>query len=222
MATSGTTTFSLTGQQALQQVFDILEFDRGSVRPNEDFELGRVTANLMLKSWQADGCHLWRETDITITWPADEPEVTLDANYIDISELRHQVSATNERPLARVETGEYLQYPNKAQSGNPLIYSPAKTRTTLKLRVWPVPSENVTLLGTGTRVTEDLTSINDDWDVPQEWLETVIYCLADRLIEPLDVALHRPATVQRVQARAQSLFTALRDMDRPASIYFTR
>ena len=71
---------------------------------------------------------------------------------------------------------------------------------------------------TAARVIEDVTELTETLDVPQEWLECVIYGLSARICEPLGVTTANPNIVARVQQRADALYDRMRDMDRPSSV----
>ncbi len=221
MATSGVTTFNLTALEVVQQATLVNGYrDPDEALSAADAETARIHLNLMLKSWQADGCNLWREYEDTASFISGDYNETLDPRVIDVMEARVVLSATNERPLKRWEWGQYVGLPNKTQSGDPVIYVIRKERAATKMIIWPVPTETRTVNYTAARVAEDVSVLTNDIDVPQEWLECVIYGLAARLCEPLGVTVANTNTVARVQQRADDLYARMRDMDRPSSITF--
>lgn len=177
-----------------------------------------MTLNFMLKSWQADGCNLWRLSDETITIPADTKTVTLDPRVMDVMEARYDGGATYQRQLARVEWGAYRSLPNKNAEGLPTQFTLNKQRTFIELTVWPVPTEDIVISFSGARVIEDVQTLNDDVDVPQEWIETAYTCLAERLIPDFNVDALSPTVAARVTARAKFLYDKLRDFDRTGSV----
>lgn len=221
MATSGVTTFNLTGLEVAQQATLVNGYrDPDEALSAADAETCRIHLNLMLKSWQADGCNLWREYEDTESFVSGDYVETLDPRVIDVMEARVVLSATNERPLKRWEWGQYVGLPNKTQSGDPTIFVIRKERAATKMIIWPVPTVTRTVNYTAARLVEDVSVLTNDIDVPQEWLETVVYGLSARLCEPLGVVVASPNTVARVQQRADDLYARMRDMDRPSSITF--
>lgn len=222
MATSGIIAFSLTAEQIITTALRLIgEYGRDETPSNADAQDALRRLNLMLKSWQTDGCNLYRELADTATFPANTATVTLDPRVLDVMEARYVQSSTNERPLARWERGEYVQIPNKTQGGTPTAFTLTKGTGAITMTLWPVPTSTTDIKYTGARIVETVTQLTQTIDIPDEWQETVEYGLADRLIDPFDVALVRPNVAQRVTARAQSLYTLLRDNDRPASVLFS-
>lgn len=219
MTTSGEIGFSLTAQQIVEQATLV----NGYRDPDEALEAAaaetcRLHLNLMLKSWQADGCNLWREQEDTVTFGAGVARVDLDPRVIDVMEARISLAPTNERAMNRWEWGDYSQLPNKAAAGDPTIYCLRRQRDVAELIVWPVPTISRDILYTAARVIEDVSELTQTLDVPQEWLECVIYGLAARLCEPLGVTTANPNIVARIQQRADALYERMRDMDRPSSV----
>jgi len=175
--------------------------------------------NFMLKSWQADGCNLWRLSDETVTIPADTKTVTLDPRVLDVMEARYDGSQTYQRQLARYEWGDYRALPNKNASGLPTCFSLNKQRTYIEMSVWPVPTEDIDITYSGARVIEDVEDLNNDLDLPQEWMETAYTCLAERLIPIYNVDALSAPVAARVTARAKFLYDKLLDFDRAGSVF---
>ena len=221
MATSGVITFNLTARDVVKQAMSLIGVLGAGVEPNaDDAETARIHLNMMLKSMQADGCNLWRETEDSVTFAADDGAVDLDPRVIDVMEARIVLSSTYERSLAQWGWGEYVTYPNKTASGDPVVFTIRKQRGVTEMRVWPVPSVERVIRYTCARVIEDVADLANDIDVPQEWLETVVYNLAARLCEPFEVSANNPNVVARVQQRADALYAMLRNADRPGSVFF--
>ena len=177
-----------------------------------------MTLNYMLKSWQADGCNLWRLSDEEVTYPADTRTVELDPRVLDVMEARFVGSETYQRSLARYEWGDYRSLPNKNASGFPTSYTLNKQRSVIEMTIWPVPTEETVIVYSGARVIQDVETLDDDVDVPQEWIETVYTCLAERLIPDFNVDALSPTVAARVTARAKFLHEKLLDFDRAGSV----
>lgn len=194
--------------------------DSLSAPSTEDMALGVKQLNWMLKSWQADGMNLWRQTEDTVIVPANTKTVTLDPYCIDVVEARYIQSSTYQRWLQRWEWGQYVVLPNKDSSNDPTIFVLNKQRAAVEMTVWPVPRQDIAIAYTYARVIEDVTTSSSVVDVPQAWLECVYYSLADRLQEVFSVPQTQPAVSQRITARAAQLYTAMKDLDRPQSVFF--
>lgn len=214
MATSGTTTASLTVRQVVTLALEELGvLPVGETPTGEDAAKAMQALGLMLKTWQVDGTGLqWQWGEITFTWTGAATSVTLNTNYLDIRNLRRRASSID-TPLARISMDDYGDIPNKSQAGTPTLYSVLKTRSTLELRIWPVPPTNTTMYAEGLAVIEDVTSLDQDLDVPQEWLETVAICLAARLLKTYRVHLTDPAGAQDIRERAAMFYARLSNFD---------
>lgn len=220
MAVSGTINSSLNVRDACYRALRIITAYGANDTPSaEDAQEAMEQLNWMLKSWQADGCNLWREEEATITFPATVREVTLDPRVLDVQEARVQISEDYQRPLARWERGEYITLPNKDTAGSPTIFYFRKLRDEVKMFVWPVPTVDTDVFCTTARVTDDVTDLNQTIDIPQEWNETVYYNLASRLLDIFGIPETRPALAQRITARAEQLYEKLLMFDRPSSVY---
>jgi hypothetical protein len=221
MTTSGTIAYSLTANDLVTKALRLVgEYGRTETPSNADAQDALISLNLMLKSWQTDGCSLFRELQDSDSFTSGTATKTLSPRVLDVMEARLVNTDLTERPLARWERGEYAQIPNKTQSGTPTAYVLTKNISSTTMTLWPVPSATTTINYTAARIVEDVGALTETLDLPQEWLETVTYGLADRLIDPFDVAQARPLVAQRITARAQALYTLLRDNDRPASVIF--
>lgn len=220
MPTSGTINSTMTAQQLVTAAMEELGVISSGEQPTaEEGETGLARLNWMLKSWQADGVNLWREEEGEVEFLAGEQSVTLDPNVDDVLEARLVQSSTYERPLQRVEIGEYRAYPNKAQQGWPAVFYLNKQRSSTSLTLWPVPSEDVTIRYTYARIIEDVTDLQQEVDVPQEWLEAVWVNLAARLITIFGVTRIDPTAAAEVKERAIILYDKMLTQDRPASVF---
>lgn len=219
MTTSGTITASMTARDVITRAYKIL----GVYDNNQDadtFADGLTALNWMLKSMALDGANLWREALETLTIPANTASITLTPNIIDVMSARVLISSTYERDMGRWEREEYDILPNKTATGTPVVYHFRKQTGNAQFFVWQVPNVDTTIKATVQRIIEDVTNLNQTLDIPQEYTETVCYCLADRMIDDFGVALMDRTTADRVQLRAGQLYQRMLDADRPTSYTF--
>lgn len=213
-----TITFSMTAQEvATRAARDLGVIGSGrSLRAAELVDALQVL-NAMLKSWGADGITLWTDIDGTATITAADPDVVLSPRPLFVTEARLAISATNERTLAQWEQEEYARLPNKAAVGSPSIFSLRHTPTDVTMRVWPVPSSDMTVKYGYARVINDINAATDTLDVPQAWLEGVCTMLAARLIPMFGLARIDAATAGEIKERARAFEVKLQDFGRPGS-----
>jgi hypothetical protein len=138
---------------------------------------------------------------------------------IDIQSAR-VVTGNNEIQMQQWGNGEYRQIPNKAQPGRPIAFYLDKQRDAVNLYVWPVPAVDTTIKIDYSRVIEDVTTVTETLDIPQQWIETTYVNLAARCINLFGATRLDPNTAAEVKQRAAEMEGDLLDMDRPASIMF--
>lgn len=220
MTTSGTIASALTAADYVRLAMEELGvLSSGEVPTAEEGATGMERLNWLLKSLQADGANLWRDTETTVTFPANTATMTLTPRPIDVIEARVIMSSTYQLQLTRWELGEYRQIPNKAAPGRPTCYVLDKARDDVTMTVWPVPTTDTDVIYSYARVIEDVTDLTQTLDVPQQWAETVWMNLAARLANTFGATRADPASVERVTQYAGILAQKLLDQDRPASVY---
>jgi hypothetical protein len=220
MATSGQISGLMTAQGFIVAAMEDLGIlNAGELPAAEEAETARVRLNWLLKSLQARGCNLWRDTDGTATFPAGDGTVTLSPRVLDVMDCRAVLTGGTERWLTRWEAGEYRRIPNKATQGSPAAFTINRGRDAVTMTLWPVPSVETDVNYAYARVIEDVVTLTENVDVPQEWTETIWKLLARALIPTFGIEALDPATAARVTAGAEILERRLLDFDRPASVF---
>lgn len=220
MATSGTISTVLTARDIIKSSMEILNVLDGASEPDAvSAAMGLRHLNWLLKTMQMDGCDLWRQQEYTVTIPANTAMATLSPRVIDVMEARLILSSTYQRTLARWDWGDYVTLPNKIAANDPTCFTLDKQRTAINMYVWPVPTVDRDIKYTSARVIEDVTDINQNVDLPQEWTECVYYLLADRLAKPYGVMEAAPRLAADVKQTAAAIYNSLRDSDRPSAVF---
>tara|TARA_R110000868_G_scaffold108114_2_gene295529 strand:- start:112 stop:783 length:672 start_codon:yes stop_codon:yes gene_type:complete len=218
-----TITSSMTAREIITTAFGLLGTTAlGATPESDEMDLGLTHLNWMLKTWQAIGlCNQWRVESITLNWLAATPSATLTTNYLDLTSVRYRNASNIDIDLTHLSLEEFASIPNKTTAGVPNSYAIRKTASTIELNLWPVSASAITIAANAARVIEDATVLDDPLDVPQEWTETVFYCLAARLIAPLRVHISDPNGSTLIRERAESLYDTMKKFDREtASIFF--
>lgn len=213
MATSGLIDGLLTVRQVGTKAMRLLSvLALGETPTGDEAEEIIQSLNLMLKSWQADGVNLWRQPNLTFLTVIGQATYTLTPRPMDVQDA--SINYGYDRQMQRWEKGEYDQIPNKDTLGYPSCYYVDRQRDAVTMSLWPVPNSIQTVTYTAARIIEDVTELEQNIDVPQEWLEAVAYNLA--------VALYPTLGGQRfefIATKAASLYGQMRDLDRPSSIF---
>jgi hypothetical protein len=228
MTTSGVTALTLTAR-------DIILFALGKISASpigqspSEAEIAPVILelNFMLKEWEFDGPHLWRQTIGTTDLLAATGSYSLATNNpLRIVECRYRYPSTgiasDERdlPMEAMSRDAYMELPCKQSLGSvPTMWYFDPQTTTQTIYIWPVPTNPTTdkIVYTYQRRFQIIQSLNDNIDIPQEWLSTVGYNLAARLLDDYGV---EGLSSQRIVQRAERLLVKAKDFDREAFVKF--
>lgn len=183
MTTSGSTDFNLTARQVVE--FALLELNKINEReqpsPSAANRALRIL-NLMLKEWMKYE-NIWRLTEGSIAIAANTAGYRLTPAPYRIVDCRYQSADGRDVPMTQMTRQTYYELPLKQTTGLPTQWFFDHQRDTQSLYIWPVMAAPA---GDKIRVTyqrryEDVDSLNNDIDIPQEHLSVVGYNLAKRL-----------------------------------------
>lgn len=205
-----TITFSMTGRDIVTRAMR----DRGVLALDEDpeaheLDYGIQTLNLYLKSLGAKGVTPWTDEVGSFSTVVAQAEYALTPRPLAVNEARIAMSATYQRPLSSIGAGEYRAYPNKAQAGDPVVFTSKVTPIGTSIVLWPVPSSVRTIHYSYSRVIEDVSE-NAVLDMPQMWTEAVQKILAVKM-----TAFGDTPVLPQLAAEAAMLERQLLDYDRP-------
>lgn len=222
MALSGSTDATLTARELV--AFSLKKINvvgLGQQIAAEDAEKGRLALDLMLKSWQQKGPHLWKKTEGSVTMTNATASYNLFAtlNPLRILSIRYRNTDDRDLPMEMLERSEYFDLPDKSSAGIPNQWYFDPQRGAPTLYVWPVKATitTETLRVTYQKRTDDIDSLDNDIDVTSEWLETVGYNLAARLIDDYGLG---GEVANRIIARADLLHQEAKDYDREDTLVF--
>lgn len=104
----------------------------------------------------------------------------------------------NDRPVNIIGKKEYTELSNKTTDGAVVSIHYDPQLTTGQLYVWPQSSVVTdTLELVVHRPIEDMDSANDNFDVPVEWLEPIVWGLAWRLCPDNGIDINRKRDIER-------------------------
>lgn len=183
MATSGSTDFALTARDIVTEAFQTAKIVGSGETPSADeMADGQRKLNLLLKTWSARD-HLWIRSEGSQALTASSASYAIAGARRMLSVRRR--TSNIDTPMNELAREEYYDLPTKAATGTPVSWYFDPQRSTRTLYLWPTASAavaaNTTLQFTYLRVIEDIDALENDPDVPQEWLEALIYSLAARL-----------------------------------------
>lgn len=214
MAVSGSTDFSMDARQIVTAAFREAKIIAAGETPTSDeMDDGLLRLNLMLKTWGSRE-HLWIVTE-------GEQALTEGMAAYPIADARRMISVRRRTsnidvPMNELARQEYYDLPTKNAKATPVSWFFDPQRTTRTLFVWPTASArvaaNTTLQFTYMRVIDDIDALDDDPDLPQEWLEALVYSLAAKL-----ALAYGSDTFAVLKAEAEQLVSALSAQDQEST-----
>jgi hypothetical protein len=223
MATSGTTTFSVTRNDVIQASLRLLGVLEEGVQPTaQATENASMVLNMMLKDWMTDGIKLWTVTEITLPLIANQTSYTIGpSSSYDIntnkplrliqSFLRNMsVSPPIDLPMSILSQQEYNILGSKQSTGtiNSVYYWPYATYGELKVFLTPDSSTatNYDLHITVQRSIEDITTANQTFDFPSEWFQCLRWGLASEIAVDYGLPLEKlSGIISRAESYKQRL-----------------
>ena len=168
MAVSSTFNFNLDIDDVIQEATEMIG---GEQTLGYEPASARRSLNLMLKDWQNRGILLWSTEASVITVTASVSSYALSDSTIDALQVIINRSNTD-LPLTRISYEEYLQIPNKGQTGRATQYTVKRDRDNPTIFVWPIPENSTDKLK--VEKISELTDINksatQNADVPKRFL----------------------------------------------------
>lgn len=227
MATSGSTDFTLANNEIVAKAFNILGAgSEGEAITARMYQDGTLSLNLLLKTWGAQA-HLWTLTEGSVTLVASQADYALATLFsvkpMRVLSVRRRTTANSiDTPLMELSRQEYYDQPNKTIASVPTSFYYDPQRATGTLSIWPTASTSTaadqTLKVTYLRRMEDMDSSSDEADLPQEWLQALVWNLALDLLTEYPV--NDPNLAARIERRAGQLYASLKGWDEePASIF---
>ena len=223
MTVAATTSFTMSVTQMITRAFNILgKGDEGEDISTRMYNDGLECMNLLVKTWQAQN-HLWTRTEGSLALVAGQAAYALSSPQpIRVLAVRRRTSSID-TPLGQLSREEYFDQPNKTLNPSTPVsfyFDPQVSSGTLYL--WPAPSTDFVSASTVTmtylRRLADFVTSSDNLDAPQEWLQTIIWNLANDLETQYPV--NDPRLAVKIERKAATLYQALTGWDQePASLY---
>ena len=223
MATSGTTTFSVTRNNIIEASLRLLGvLEEGAQPTAQAIESASLVLNMMLKDWMTDGIKLWTTHEIILPLVNNQTTYTIgpDAgnDLVDDKPLRliqsflRNISVTPnvDLPMTIISEQEYNILGAKKNTGtiNTVFYKPYLNYGQVKVFLTPNQStvDDYELHMNVQKPIQDITGANQTFDFPQEWYQCLRWGLASELAADYGVPLDRLAgVIQRAEQYKQRL-----------------
>jgi hypothetical protein len=164
---------------------------------------------------------------ITVGLPAAAPVGTLVYVYqsaIDrplriLDGRRFYLNSSIDTPMIAYSRIDYREQPNKTATGTITQWFYDPQLVTGQLWLWPSPSDSTSAFKfTWMRTLQDFVNSTDTADFPQEWMNCIVWNLAQDLAPEYDVD---PNRMKIIALRAQAAMERVMGWDKePESIYF--
>jgi hypothetical protein len=194
----------------------------GTTATADDAATVLIELEVMLKEWAISGPFLFTKRESSQTLVANTAAYTLSTTLpLRIIEARYRdtSSPVSDLPMQPLTRDEYFTLPTKTATGTPTTFYLDPQVTGPVLYIWPLLSSATTesIRYTYQRRIEDVDDLTNNLDIPQEWLSTVGYCLADRILDDYGVS---DKVGDRITARAQEMLQKAKDFEREEFTYF--
>lgn len=216
MPTSGSSDYTLTAGQVVNFALKKLGVvPAGESASPEDTDDALEELELLLKGMAKKGPHIFTvQTNGTVALVANQAAYAMTAlKPLKLLDVRYSDANNREIEMTQMTRSEYWTLPIKTAVGVPTNYWYDSDGSSYTLYVWPVPSAvpGQTVEFTYQRKIEDIDNLANNIDVPEEWLDTLGYVLAQRLITTHGIKGERAA---RIEAMAATLWQEAMDYDR--------
>ena len=174
MTTSSSRDFNLDVAEAIEEAYERCGLE---MRTGYDAKTARRSLNIMFSEWANRGLNLWTVEQTTQSLTSGTASYQFTADYTDLLEVVIRRSNTD-FALTRMSRGDYLNLPNKSQSGRPSQYY-FDRKITPSLILWPTPdSSSDSLVYYYVRRIQDADTLQNTNDIPFRFLPCLVAGLA--------------------------------------------
>ena len=174
MTTSSSRDFNLDVAEAIEEAYERCGLE---MRTGYDAKTARRSLNIMFSEWANRGLNLWTVEQNTQALTSGTASCTFNADHTDLLEVVIRRSGTD-FSLSRMSRGDYLNLPNKDQSGRPSQYY-FDRKITPSVILWPTPdSSSDSLIYYYVRRIQDADTLQNTNDIPFRFLPCLVAGLA--------------------------------------------
>jgi hypothetical protein len=143
MTTSGTATFNLDLNDAVEEAF---ERCGAELRTGYDLRTARRSMNLLFADWANRGINLWTLDSGTINLVQGTSVYNLPDDTVDLLEHVIRTGAGNvstqvDLTITRISNSTYSSIPNKLQQARPIQVWINRQAPTPQINLWPTPDQ---------------------------------------------------------------------------------
>ena len=174
MTTSNSRDFNLDVAEAIEEAYERCGLE---MRTGYDARTARSSLNIMFSEWANRGLNLWTVEQATQALTSGTATYQFTTDYTDLLEVVIRRGGTD-FSLSRMSRGDYLNLPNKDQTGRPSQYY-FDRKITPSLILWPTPdSSSDSLVYYYVRRIQDADTLQNTTDIPFRFLPCLVAGLA--------------------------------------------
>ena len=174
MTTSNSRDFNLDVAEAIEEAYERCGLE---MRTGYDARTARRSLNIMFSEWANRGLNLWTVEQATQALTSGTAPYQFTTDYTDLLEVVIRRGGTD-FSLSRMSRGDYLNLPNKDQTGRPSQYY-FDRKITPSLILWPTPdSSSDSLVYYYVRRIQDADTLQNTTDIPFRFLPCLVAGLA--------------------------------------------
>jgi hypothetical protein len=215
MATSGTTSFNITIDEAIEEAYE-----RCGVRTNSghDIKSARRSLNLLFSEWGNRGINLWKVKSETLTLVNGTATYNTPSDCNDVLEAVVTTTGGTQQTLTKISRSEYIAIPNKTDTGTPSQYYVDRQLTpTISLYLAPDTSAVTNIFYYYLARIQDAGAYTNTTDMPFRFYPCMVSGLAFYLSQK--IALDRVQMLKMLYE--DELKRALDEDGQRTSIYIT-
>jgi len=215
MATSGTTSFNITIDEAIEEAYE-----RCGVRTNSghDIKSARRSLNLLFSEWGNRGINLWKVKSETLTLVNGTATYNTPSDCNDVLEAVVTTTGGTQQTLTKISRSEYIAIPNKTDTGTPSQYYVNRQITpTISLYLAPDTSAVTNIFYYYLARIQDAGSYSNTTDMPFRFYPCMVSGLAFYLSQK--IALDRVQMLKMLYE--DELKRALDEDGQRTSVYIT-
>ena len=215
MATSGTTSFNITIDEAVEEAYE-----RCGVRTNSghDIKSARRSLNLLFSEWGNRGINLWKVKSETLTLVNGTATYNTPSDCNDVLEAVVTTTGGTQQTLTKISRSEYIAIPNKTDTGTPSQYYVNRQITpTISLYLAPDTSAVTNIFYYYLARIQDAGAYSNTTDMPFRFYPCMVSGLAFYLSQK--IALDRVQMLKMLYE--DELKRALDEDGQRTSIYIT-
>ena len=215
MATSGTTSFNITIDEAIEEAYE-----RCGVRTNSghDIKSARRSLNLLFSEWGNRGINLWKVKSETLTLVNGTATYNTPSDCNDVLEAVVTTTGGTQQTLTKISRSEYIAIPNKTDTGTPSQYYVNRQITpTISLYLAPDTSAVTNIFYYYLARIQDAGAYSNTTDMPFRFYPCMVSGLAFYLSQK--IALDRVEMLKMLYE--DELKRALDEDGQRTSVYIT-